>query len=536
MNEEAITTGAAHIRLLALIPVEQKGNPIAINMASVRAAVVRQWLKNNFTGLKDAHFTFIIVPEKEGDAVRVEYIGNAIPVSAQTTVISYTLYTSDANKVVEAVSRYNPVPFSDSSMTYKETGVDLSVADSSLDKTETTKMEGGVDEEALFTLYYRLSQYTLDKEYLTNSEALRNIDSLLNLKSAEFIDTLFITAYASPEGSVSYNEKLSKRRAETFHKYLLSNYPQFAGKPIKTEGRGVNWDGFLRMAKADENLPNKDKVLQILCDNLSSTKRQRRIEALKEYESYIFPRYYPKLRSGVSLFVLYNPAMPVDIDFGAIEVSIPEPVYIVEPVPVPYIYKGDTEYKYIRPIAIKTNLLFDLASALNIELEVPLGKRFSVAGEYIFPWWLWEKKQYCLETLTGGLEGRYWFKPNYKHQDASLGTHNPLTSWFGGLYTNLGYYDLEWDKEGYQGEFYVAMGVSAGFVQPLSRNISLEFSLGIGYLSTDYRHYHAVKENDDVWRLIRQNNGNYKWFGPTKAKISFIWYPHIKKEKKGGNY
>ena len=38
-------------------------------------------------------------------------------------------------------------------------------------------------------------------------------------------------------------------------------------------------------------------------------------------------------------------------------------------------------------LAVKSNLLFDLASALNVELEVPMGKRWSVAGEWMFPWW-----------------------------------------------------------------------------------------------------------------------------------------------------
>ena len=58
--------------------------------------------------------------------------------------------------------------------------------------------------------------------------------------------------------------------------------------------------------------------------------------------------------------------------------------------------------------ALKTNLLFDLLSGLNVEVEVPIGKHFSLAGEWIFPWWLWEKKQYALEILNGNLELRYW--------------------------------------------------------------------------------------------------------------------------------
>lgn len=191
--------------------------------------------------------------------------------------------------------------------------------------------------------------------------------------------------------------------------------------------------------------------------------------------------------------------------------------------------------RFHRPIALKTNLLFDLATALNAELEVPLSPRISVMAEGTFPWWLWGKDQTCLEVMSGGLEARYWLKPNYKRQDASLGRHNPLTGWFAGLYGGAGYYDLEWKGEGYQGEFFIAAGVSVGYVAPLSRQFSLEFSVGIGYLQTDYRHYHAEQSVlDDEWYLIRQNNGSYSWFGPTKAKVSLVWYPHLKAKQKGG--
>lgn len=59
-------------------------------------------------------------------------------------------------------------------------------------------------------------------------------------------------------------------------------------------------------------------------------------------------------------------------------------------------------------IALKTNLLFDLALMPNIEAEVPIGNRWSVNGELMFPWWLFEGDKYCLQILSGGLEGRYW--------------------------------------------------------------------------------------------------------------------------------
>ncbi|MGL5785507.1 MAG: DUF3575 domain-containing protein, partial [Bacteroidales bacterium] len=183
----------------------------------------------------------------------------------------------------------------------------------------------------------------------------------------------------------------------------------------------------------------------------------------------------------------------------------------------------------IQPLALKTNLLFDLATALNVELEIPIAKRWSIAGEWIFPWWLWESKQYCFELLSGTMELKYWF-PKHKQQ-----LSNNLNGWFVGLYAGGGLYDLEWDKVGYQGEFYIAAGVSAGYAHKINPYLSMEYSLGLGYLSTDYRKYRAERDIEDEWHLYRESRGRYSFFGPTKLKVSLVWRPvFYKKIKKGG--
>ena len=186
------------------------------------------------------------------------------------------------------------------------------------------------------------------------------------------------------------------------------------------------------------------------------------------------------------------------------------------------------EYERKPLFAAKTNLLFDVATALNVELEVPIGKRWSVAGEWIFPWWLLEKKQYCLQVLSGNIEGKYWFGKREERLK--------LTGWFAGLYAGGGLYDIEWGKKGYQGEFFIAAGISGGFAHTINKkgNLRMEYTLGIGYLKTNYREY-TPKYGfvDDEWHLIRKHNGRYAWFGPTRAKVSLVWMLD-RKVKKGG--
>ena len=166
-----------------------------------------------------------------------------------------------------------------------------------------------------------------------------------------------------------------------------------------------------------------------------------------------------------------------------------------------------------RPLfAVKTNLLFDAALMPNIELEVPIGKRWSLNGEYMFPWWLINDDRYCLQILMGGLEVRY--------RPGKRSGRDVLTGHFIGLYAGGGKYDLQWDKNGYQGEFFIAAGVSYGYAHSIACNLRLEYNIGIGMLRTDYRHYHS---RDNHRTLLWQENGEYTWLGPTKLKISLVW-------------
>ena len=161
-------------------------------------------------------------------------------------------------------------------------------------------------------------------------------------------------------------------------------------------------------------------------------------------------------------------------------------------------------------LAVKNNLLYDLALAPNIEVEIPIGKRWSLNTEYKCPWWLNSKHDFCYQLLSGGMEGRCWLG-NRQKRDRLIGH-------FIGLYAEGGIYDFQLREDGYQGKYYGAAGVIYGYARQLARHFSLEFSLGIGYLTTEYKKY-TPYEGDIIWT----NSGRYNFIGPTKAKISLVW-------------
>ena len=148
--------------------------------------------------------------------------------------------------------------------------------------------------------------------------------------------------------------------------------------------------------------------------------------------------------------------------------------------------------------------MYDLALAPNIEIEIPVGKRWSVNLEYKSPWWSNSSKEICYQLISGGIESRYWL--------GNRELHHRMNGHFFGLYAEGGIYDFQFKGDGYQGKYYGAAGFTYGYSTSVSRHLALEFSLGIGYLTTEYQKY-TPYEGSLVW----MSSGNYTFIGPTKA-------------------
>lgn len=375
-------------------------------------------------------------------------------------------------------------------------------------------------------LYFRFNESLIDSRYMNNEHALLYLDEQLsNRILMECIDSISICAYSSPEGNASHNHQLASGRARTLKDYLVRKYPGLNPHNIHTSAHAGKWAMLRGIVENDPDVPCRDEVLQIL-DLKTSDERigmlVRKLNVGIPYR-YISQRILPVLRNA-SICTVYahtrkrlDPMPPVVPALCAeTPLSTMESYFDSQPV-----RQATLPARRIPLFAVKTNLLFDAALMPNIEIELPIGKRWSLNGEYMFPWWLMDGDKYCLEVLAGGLEGRYWLGKR-AHREV-------LTGHFIGLYAGGGKYDLQWREKGYQGEFFIAAGLSYGWARRIARNLHLEFNLGIGLLRTSYRHYQA---RDNYQTLLWQEKGNYTWLGPTKAKISLVW---LLMRRKGAN-
>ncbi|WP_370793885.1 DUF3575 domain-containing protein [Bacteroides stercorirosoris] len=385
-------------------------------------------------------------------------------------------------------------------------------------------------------LYFRFDKAVVDKGYMDNDHTLHHLDGIFTDSTlAARIDSINVLAFASPDGDRKYNERLAKQRSIAVKGYLVWKYPHLDQYRIHLYPKGENWKELRRLIASDKSLPNREEVLQIIDRNPDSDRCKALLRNLDGGSSYryIQGRLLRYLRNAAVCMVWIRPdslpALPNPVSPHAEALGKPcEPPHaemksIQE--------QQEQTLRNVRAIekrplfAVKTNLLFDAAMMPNVEIEVPIGKRWSVNGEYMFPWWLLDGDKYSLQILTGGLEGRYWLGSRKNRMNREV-----LTGHFLGLYAGGGKYDLQWKENGYQGEFFIAAGISYGYAHEIARNLRLEYNIGIGLLRTDYRHYHA---RDNYQTLLWQENGKYTWFGPTKVKISLVWLMN-RKVKKGG--
>lgn len=156
--------------------------------------------------------------------------------------------------------------------------------------------------------------------------------------------------------------------------------------------------------------------------------------------------------------------------------------------------------------AVKTNLLYDLTSTINLGLEFRVGSRYTldISGNYN-PWTFRDHKK--IKHFLVQPEFRVW-------------TCEPFARHFFGLHGIYGQYNigriLNMGDKRYQGDAY-GVGISYGYQWYLAPRWNLEATIGVGYVYLDYKTY----ECGQCGQAIAHDTKHY--FGPTKVGISLLY-------------
>ncbi len=386
---------------------------------------------------------------------------------------------------------------------------------------------------------YRIGQSVIVPTLGSNAKELAKLDRfmkdwLTNLNPNDpIIHTLDVTGVCSVDGSYKNNVTISQSRAIAAKRWLERNYTFPKNVVIRTSNVPEDWDGFIALIKGSGD-EYTDQMLSIIEQVKDFDQRERALRVLAGGAPWrrMMEKMGDSRSSSLNLI-----SKRTKKERGAVTTApriasiLDKDVYMSKALAITPIAIPNSDWKIMRaapelptfeipatprtcklfPFAIKTNLLYDAVTALNVELEVPITPHFSLAADYVFPWWLTKGHNYCFQFIYGTLEGRYWFGDRSKK--------GMLEGFFVGAHAGIGYYDLQSKTEGYQGEVLIG-GLSAGYSIKLNRTFNLELSLGGGYIYTKYRYY-IPKEDYTV--LAYQHRGIYGNYVPTKAKIALVW-------------
>ena len=272
-------------------------------------------------------------------------------------------------------------------------------------------------------IYFDANDAGVNSCYKSNNQAIATLDSLLsgNL-GTKYVTALNVKTFVSPDGNESYNRGLAARRNDSIKEFLQRYNSDVSVDKIHFFSEGEDWSEFRKLVASDSNLPDREEVLMLIDYHKNDIdKRKRLLRKLNRGIAYryIVHNIFPELRRSVITIVGETSKLgkeafePVSSVFGLFVSNQEEAL----PKDQPDKSVGESEEKQACEVdisetegpvksqtvlAVKNNLLYDLALAPNIEVEIPIGKRWSLNTEYKCPWWLNSKHDFCYHNLPSG--------------------------------------------------------------------------------------------------------------------------------------
>ena len=155
-------------------------------------------------------------------------------------------------------------------------------------------------------------------------------------------------------------------------------------------------------------------------------------------------------------------------------------------------------------IAVKSNVLYDLTSSLNIGGEIKCNDTYSISSIISYnPWTFADNRK--MKHLLIQPELRKWFGDVFQGSFVGIQAHYARFN-VGGILSDYRF----------QGNL-VGGGVSYGYQWIISKRWSMEATIGVGYARLEYDKY----ARGDGGEKLGHNTRNY--FGPTKIGLSFIY-------------
>lgn len=330
-------------------------------------------------------------------------------------------------------------------------------------------------------IYFKVGKTDIIPSLMNNGTALQTFDRFLtdytNPRFTFSLKGITLQGSASPEGKEHWNKILANRRADAIIKYIKNNH------------------------SVNEQLVQKGNAILNKNAHLSKWQFLRNTQVIIDYARVSKEEPMPQLREEWK---------PKDAQITTCAPRVFPDITAIKAIEIPNKVKGQEHKQKVRNfrIAVKTNALYDLLLTPNIGVEIPILKNWSIAGNWMYAWWKADPDSWYHRIYGGDIEIRRW-----------LYTTAPLTGWHIGAYGQMLTYDFEWGGDGVLGDKWsYAAGLAVGYSKNLAPKLNIDFTLGVGYLTGEYKEYKPI-DNCYVWQATKHRH----WVGPTKAEVSLVW-------------
>ncbi|MFR9650639.1 MAG: DUF3868 domain-containing protein [Rikenellaceae bacterium] len=158
-------------------------------------------------------------------------------------------------------------------------------------------------------LVFKVNSTYLDPDLANNRKDLDSIDEMMQsvMSDSDYtITRINIIGYASPEGSLSANMKLSEGRATALERLMEQKYKSIPSKLYSVKYGGENWDELYKIV-SESDLAERDEVLGIINNISVENGRETKLMALNRGATYryMLENFFPHVRLVV-VDVEYN--------------------------------------------------------------------------------------------------------------------------------------------------------------------------------------------------------------------------------------
>jgi len=150
---------------------------------------------------------------------------------------------------------------------------------------------------------YVINKYDIRKTELTQQDIvdLKNFINTLINDSTLKLDKVKLSSYASPDGPIDLNDKLSKNRGKSAQDFLSKEFKKNANilkNVLEAITTAEDWDGFKKLME-ESSIKDKELILRVLSMYSDPVVREKEIKNISKAYLEIADQVLPKLRRSM---------------------------------------------------------------------------------------------------------------------------------------------------------------------------------------------------------------------------------------------